>query len=154
MRASRYNQRATLLLIAGPSGSGKAALAKALEERLFAGGRMVYFLGISNSLLGDSDVADFGQRDEYLRRVGEISHLFTDAGLILITAISDLDDYELDVIETLNSPSDLLVVGVGDNRFARRRPDLQIESAADIPAAIRMIQDMLQSRNYLPEYYL
>lgn len=153
-RASRYNQRATLLLITGPSGGGKAALAKALEAQLFEGGRMVYYLGISNSLLGDSDVVDFGERDEYLRRVGEVSHLFTDAGLILITAISDLDDYELEIIQTLNSPNDLVVIGVGEHGFTRRRPDLQLPASGDSEQAIREIQALLQSKNYLPEYYL
>ncbi len=153
-RASRYNQRATLLLIAGPAGCGKAALAKALEEQLFAGGKMAYYLGISNSLLGDDDVKDTGQRDEYLRRVGEISHLMTDAGLILIAAISELDDYELEIIQTLSSPGDVLVVSVGQQQLSRRVADLHLGDAADLQAAAGEIQRLLQARRYLPEYYL
>ncbi len=153
-RASRYNQRATLLLITGPAGAGKAALAKALEERLFAGGKLAYYLGISNSLLDGGDAGDSGHRDEYIRRVGELAHVFTDAGLILITAVSDVDDYELDIIQTLGSPADLLVVSVGEKRLSRRQADLHLPSAADVPAAAKEIQTMLQTKNYLPEYYL
>jgi bifunctional enzyme CysN/CysC len=153
-RSARYNQRATLLLLDGAAGAGKGALAKALEETLFERGKLAYYLGMSNSLLGDSDIRDSGERDEYLRRLGEISHLFTDAGLILITAVSDLDDYELEIIQTLNSPNDLLVVSIGESRLSRRQPDLQLASASQVATAIGEIQALLQSRNYLPEYYL
>jgi bifunctional enzyme CysN/CysC len=160
-RSSRYNQRATLVLIAGPAGAGKADLAKQFEEQLFRSGRMVYYLGLSNSLLGvDSDlelgraeaVVPREERDECLRRLGEVSHMFTDAGLILIATISDLDDFDLDVIETLNKPGDLLVVNVGESRLTRRRPDLQLDSVADVGLAIRQVQALLQKKNYLPEY--
>jgi bifunctional enzyme CysN/CysC len=153
-RSVKYNQRATLLLLDGAAGTGKAAIAKTLEEKLFEQGRLAYYLGVSNSLLGDSDVKGSGQRDEYLRRLGEISHLFTDAGLILITTVSDLDDYELEIIQTLNGPNDLVVVSIGESRLSRRQPDLQLAAAPETAAAIGEIQTLLQSRNYLPEYYL
>jgi bifunctional enzyme CysN/CysC len=168
-RSSRYNQRATVVLITGPAGAGKAALAKRLEERLFSGGRLAYFLGVSNSLLGinvDGQASELDDRDEYLRRLGEVSHLFTDAGLILIASVSDLDDDELDIIATLNQPNDMLIVAVGEAGLSRRAADLQLpaiapaeesdsagpDSAPD--SACLAIQELLQSRRYLPEYYL
>ena len=155
-RASRYAQRSTLVLITGPAGTGKTALAKALEESLFNSGRQVYYLGLSNSLLGiDSDLRDSAaERDEHLRRLGEISHLFTDAGQILVTTVSDLDDHELEIIDTLNRPGDLLVVNVGENRFAQRKSDLDLSPQAPTEEAVRAVQQLLVSRNYLPEYYL
>lgn len=153
MRAGRYNQRSALVLIAGPQGVGKRDLAEALEEYLFNCGRMVYFLGMSNSLLGiDADLQAFGERDEYIRRLGEMAHLFTDAGMIFITAVSDLDDHELDVIDTLNRPNELVVVNVGPSRFTRRRPDLQID-AVDVKS-LQKIHTLLQNKQYLIEYYL
>jgi bifunctional enzyme CysN/CysC len=157
VRASRLAQRSTLVLITGPVGAGKAALAKALEEALFASGRQVYYLGLSNSLLGiDSDLreASLVERDEHLRRLGEISHLFTDAGLILITTVSDLDDHELEIIDTLNQPGDLLVVNVGDSRFTRRKSDLELSPLTHVDEAKRAVHQLLVSRSYLPEYYL
>jgi len=157
VRASRYSQRSTLVLITGPVGAGKAKVAKALEEAIFHAGRQVYYLGLSNSLLGiDSDLRETAavERDEHLRRLGEISHLFTDAGQILITTVSDLDDHELGIIDTLNRPGDLLVVNVGESRFTHRKCDLELNPLTSVGEAVRAIQQLLVSRNYLPEYYL
>ena len=151
-RRSRYNQRATLLLLTGREGTRKAELAKRLEERLFQDGRMVYYLGLSNSLLGDSEVKD--QRDEYLRRLGEIGHLFTDAGLILIATVTDLDDGEMDVIRTLNAPGDLLVVNIGDSALHRHKADLTLQVGGDLAQAAIDVERLLQGKHYLPEYYL
>lgn len=153
MRAGRYGQRSALVLITGPAETGKGSLGRALETHLFNSGRYVYYLGISNSLLGiDADIKDVGERDEYLRRLGEISHLFTNAGVILITAISDLDDYELEMIETLNQPNECVVINVGENRFTRKKVDLEVTDATDRDAALRKIKQLLQSKAYLIEY--
>jgi bifunctional enzyme CysN/CysC len=153
MRGGRYNQRAAAVVIAGPPGVGKVDLAKALEEYLFNCGRLVYFLGVSNSLLGiDADIQAFGERDEYLRRLGEVAHLFTDAGAIFITTVSDLDDHELDLIDALNQPNELVVINVGASRFTRRQPDLQLDQVTI--GALREIHGLLQARNYIIEYHL
>ena len=99
-----------------------------MEEYLFQSGRYVYYLGVANNLLGiNSDMNKYGDRDEQLRRLGEVSHMFTDAGLILITSISDLEDYELDMIERLNQPYQCVVVSVGTSRLNRRREDLSLQ---------------------------
>ena len=95
-----------------------------------------------------------GDRDEYIRRLGEVSHLFTDAGLILITTVSDMDDYELDAIDTLNQPNDLLIVNVGASRFNHRKVDLEVSEETDPKAAVAQVKELLHNRNYLIEYYL
>jgi bifunctional enzyme CysN/CysC len=155
MRAQRYNQRSTLVLITGPADVGKKNLARALEEDLFNSGRSVYYLGLSNSLLGiDTDIEESTDRDEYLRRLGEMSHLFTDAGLILITAISGLDDYELEMINMLNQPNDCRVVNVGESHFAKSAVDLQLDDISDMAAAVAKIKALLAAKKYLIEYYL
>ncbi len=155
MRKGRYNQRSTLVLICGHAGVGKERLAKALEEDLFGDGRFVYYLGLSNSLLGmEISGGGTGERDEYLRRLGETSHMFTDAGLILITTVSDLDDYELEMINTLNHPNDCLVINVGQNQFTKAKVDLQVDDLTEQAGQIKQIKELLQSKNYLIEYYL
>ena len=154
LRAGRYSQRAAMVLICGPDGGGIRELAKAVEEYLFHCGRMVYYLGVSSTMLGiDSDLKTLGpQRSEYLRRLGEIAHMFTDAGVIFITTVADLDDYELDVIDTLNQPNELVVINVGENRFSRRRPDMVLDRI-DV-RSLQRIHELLQSKKYILEYHL
>jgi len=155
IRAGRYGQRSATVIITGSAETGKVELAKALEAHLFNCGRFVYYLGLSNSLLGvDSDIQDTGDRDEHLRRLGEISHVFTDAGVILITTVSDLDDYELEMIETLNQPNECVIVNIGENRFNKRKVDLQTDNIEDKYGAILQIKELLQSKNYLIEYFV
>ena len=155
MRAHRNNQRSTLVLISGPAGMEKNHLAKALEEDLFNSGRSVYYLGLSDSLLGiDTNIDDGGDRDEYLRRLGEMSHLFTDAGLILITTVSGLDDYELEMINLLNQPNDCRVINIGANHFSKSTVDLQLDDLDDLKDAVTKIKTLLAAKKYLIEYYL
>lgn len=155
MRTGQYNQRSTLILICGAEGTNQAELAKALEENLFNSGRMVYYLGVSQSLLGlGVDIKAMGERDEYLRRLAEVAHLFTNAGLIFITTVSDLDEYELEMIEKINEPNDCLVVNIGENRFSQHRADLEIDSDADAERVIEEVKGLLARKNYFMEYYL
>ncbi|MDD5135036.1 MAG: adenylyl-sulfate kinase, partial [Phycisphaerae bacterium] len=157
VRTGRYNQRSTLVLICGSAQVDKENLAKALEENLFNDGRFVYYLGLSNSLLGidaGMDISESGERDEYIRQLGEISHLFTDAGMILITTVSDIDDYELETINTLNKPNDCRVINIGPNLFSRTNVDLQIDSLNDVTDAVNRIKQLLTTKKYLIEYYL
>ncbi len=156
LRIGTYHQRSTFILIAGPAGGRQEELAKALEEHLFQQKRLVYFLGMSSVLRGiDSDIVRREERDEYLRRLGEIAYLFTDAGLIFITTVQDADDYEIDALELLNKPNDFLVVNVGENRLNRRKPDLQLDYVdEDNEDTHHRITDLLEERSYLIEYYL
>ncbi len=155
LRQSRIDQQSTLVIISGPAGIGKSEIAQLLEEKLFDAGKQVYYLGLQNSLLGiDSDLSNENLRDEYIRRLGETSHLFTDAGLILIATVSDLAEYELNVLKTLNQPSDTLVVGLGSKTLSAGLLDLELSSAASTEKAATRVADMLTERRYLPEYYL
>ncbi len=155
MRAQRYRQGATLVLISGNADIDKENLAKLLEEDLFSSDKHVYYLGLSNSLMEiGADIDTASDRDEYLRRLGEISHLFTDAGLILITTVSDPDDYELGIIKQLNQPNDCLVVNIGPGRLSEDRVDLQIDDLENVREAIGRIKTMLSEKKYLLEYYL
>ena len=155
MRATRSGQRSTLVVIAGPAETGKAELARALEEKLFAAGRQAYYLGLNNSLLGiDEDISQGYLRDEYLRRLGEVAHLFTDAGMILITTVSDLDAYELKMLRTLNHPGENLVVGVGAHALGAADVDLKLDVPMIPSEAAIQVAHLLTERHYLPEYYL
>lgn len=153
IRASRYGQRATLILITGQPNTGKIKLAKKLEENLFNSGRMVYYLGVSNNLLNSESQSEW---DEYIQRLGEISHLFTDSGIILITTVSNIDDHEIKIIKTLNHPGDCLVINVGENRLESGCVDLELNAIehSRVADAVAQIKSLLHSRNYCIEYYV
>ena len=87
-RAGRTNHYGAVLWFTGLPGSGKSTLAMALERRLFDLRWQVYTLDGDNVRRGLS--ADLGfsphDREENIRRVGEVAALFADAGAICIVA--------------------------------------------------------------------
>ena len=152
-RASRHGQRPALVVICGPQGGDMESLGRAIEEHLHTCGRLAYYLGLSNQLLGlNIDLNVLGGREEYLRRLGETAHLFTDAGLIVITSIADLDDFELQTIDTLNQPGELVVVNIGEVQLSRRKPDLTLDKAD--PDALSALHSLLQEKQYIQDYQI
>ncbi len=156
LRAQKYRHKSAFIIIAGKIDTGKQRIAKALEEALFNLERYVYFLGISNRLvLGGQDSKDkiLGKYDA-LVRLGELAHLMTDAGLILITSITDIDQYELSMLKKLNAPNRTLVVCVGeDDRFTPESIDLVLVEHEESGLAVKKIVNLLINAVVLdPEY--
>lgn len=87
-RGARSGHRGAVVWLTGLSGAGKSTLALALERRLFDRGWNVYTLDGDNVRTGLS--ADLGfspaDRQENLRRIGEVAALFADAGMVCVTA--------------------------------------------------------------------
>lgn len=88
MRAAQKGQEPMTLWFTGLSGSGKSALANALEKRLLALGKHTMLLDGDNVRMGLCRNLGFTQQDriENIRRVAEVSKLMNDAGLIVLTA--------------------------------------------------------------------
>jgi bifunctional enzyme CysN/CysC len=149
-RAERYSQRAALVVVTGDRRIDRKRLAKALESRLFADGRMAYFLGMGNLLHGvDADVDNRPEhRLEHFRRLGEIAHLMLDAGLILVVSAAEVADDEVQVLKTLLRPERVLAVWLGDGApgFAC---DLVIRDAAKEDAGCDSIKTLLQDRGII-----
>ncbi len=87
-RGDRASTGATVWLT-GLSGSGKSTVAVVLEQLLVGLGRPAYRLDGDNLRLGLN--ADLGftpaDRDENVRRAGEVARLFADAGLVAIVPL-------------------------------------------------------------------
>ncbi len=87
-RARLLGQHGTVVWFTGLSGSGKSTVAHALEKRLLDAGRAAYVLDGDN--VRDRLNRDLGfsaaDREENIRRIGEVAALFADAGLIAIVA--------------------------------------------------------------------
>src|SRR4051812_21117448 len=87
-REQRLGQRGVTVLITGLTGSGKAAIAYALEKRLFDAGRTVAVLYGQNMRQGLCRDLGFtaDERSENLRRSAEVAKVVNDAGLICVCA--------------------------------------------------------------------
>jgi adenylylsulfate kinase len=87
-REQMLGQRGCVVWLTGLSGSGKSTVSRALEERLIADDRLCYVLDGDNLRHGLNSDLGFEAKDrhENIRRVAELSALFVDAGLIVITA--------------------------------------------------------------------
>jgi adenylyl-sulfate kinase len=87
-RAELLGQRGAVVWLTGLSASGKSTIAYALERRLVSAGHAAYVLDGDNVRHGLN--ADLGfspeDRDENIRRVGETTALFAEAGVIVVAA--------------------------------------------------------------------
>ncbi len=87
-RAKQKNQKACVLWFTGLSGSGKSTAANAIEKKLLAMGRHTYILDGDNVRHGLNKDLGFTDVDrvENIRRVAEVSKLFVDAGMIVLSS--------------------------------------------------------------------
>jgi adenylylsulfate kinase len=106
-RAKLLKQTGATLWFTGLSGSGKSTIAVALEQVLIQRGRAAYVLDGDNIRFGlnagpkilmetrgfaEAQAKRFGlafsaeDREENIRRIGEVAHLFADAGLLALTS--------------------------------------------------------------------
>ncbi|MDF1880902.1 adenylyl-sulfate kinase [Sulfurimonas sp. MAG313] len=87
-RSSIKNQKPCVLWFTGLSGSGKSTIANALEIELHNRGKHTYLLDGDTVRLGLNKGLGFSDADriENIRRIAEVSKLFIDAGLIVLTA--------------------------------------------------------------------
>ena len=88
-RRNQANQHQSIVIwFTGLSGSGKSTLAHVLEEKLFNKGCSTYVLDGDNVRHGLNSNLDFSDKDrkENIRRIGEVSKLMCEAGMIVMTA--------------------------------------------------------------------
>ena len=94
-REELLNQQGKLIWFTGLSGSGKSTVASALEKKLHDLGKLTYTLDGDNVRHGLNKDLGFSNEDriENIRRIGEISKLFVDAGIItLATFVSPFNE--------------------------------------------------------------
>lgn len=87
-REQQNGHKSVILWFTGLSGAGKSTLAHALEERLHQQHCRTFVLdgdNVRHGLCGDLGFSD-EDRQENIRRIGEMSKLFIEAGVITLTA--------------------------------------------------------------------
>lgn len=87
-REAQNGHRSVILWFTGLSGAGKSTLAHATEERLHRMGCHTFVFDGDNVRHGLCSDLGFSaeQRQENIRRIGEMSKLFIEAGVIALTA--------------------------------------------------------------------
>jgi len=87
-RQQKNKHKGGLFWFTGFSGSGKSTLAHAVEESLFQKGYNTYVLdgdNVRHGLCADLGFSD-DDRKENIRRISQMSNLFVQAGVIVLTA--------------------------------------------------------------------
>ncbi|MCG3147089.1 MAG: Bifunctional enzyme CysN/CysC [Verrucomicrobiae bacterium] len=87
-REKRNKHKGAIIWLTGLSGAGKSTIATDLERELFTMGLHTYILDGDNIRHGLSANLGFSPEDrqENIRRVGEVAKLLMDAGVLVITA--------------------------------------------------------------------
>ncbi len=104
-RHKNLNQKGVTLWMTGLSGSGKSTVAVALEQVLLQRGKHAYRLDGDNIRHGLNKNLGFSPEDraENIRRIGEVSKLFADAGIITIASFISPYASDRDTVRKLHS---------------------------------------------------
>jgi adenylylsulfate kinase len=96
MRAVNMGQRGATLWLTGLSGSGKSTVAVELERMLLSRGKHAYRLDGDNIRMGLNKNLGFSAEDraENIRRIGEVTKLFADSGMISVASF--ISPYKVD----------------------------------------------------------
>jgi len=114
-RRNQQNQhKSAVLWFTGLSGSGKSTLAHAVEEELYQlGCRTIVLDGdnIRHGLCSDLDFSN-DNRIENIRRIGEVTKLFIESGVITLTAFISPFKADRDKVRLLLSDNDFIEIFV------------------------------------------
>ncbi len=105
-REKKNGHKGTVLWFTGLSGSGKSTIAKHLQKRLFSDGIQTFMLDGDNIRLGLNKDLSFSGPDrlENIRRIAEVAHLFSQAGMIALCSFISPSKKMRDLVRNLNSP--------------------------------------------------
>ena len=113
-RSDIKSQKPYILWFTGLSGSGKSTVANAVESKLLELNKHTYLLDGDNIRMGLNKGLGFSDEDrvENIRRIGEVSKLFVDAGTIVLTAFISPFQKERDAVRELVERGEFIEVFV------------------------------------------
>ncbi|KAH9485325.1 Adenylyl-sulfate kinase [Psilocybe cubensis] len=113
-RKELLGQKGATVWLTGLSASGKSTIACALEQHLLHSKKFTYRLDGDNVRFGLNKDLGFDEksRNENIRRIGEVSKLFTDAGCITVTAFISPYRADRDLARDLHKQSSLPFIEV------------------------------------------
>lgn len=113
-RARALGQKGGTVWFTGLSGSGKSTVAVEVERRLIAAGRAAYRLdgdNVRHGLCGDLGFSA-ADREENIRRIGEVAKLFADAGVVCLASFVSPYRADRDKVRALHEAAGLAFVEV------------------------------------------
>lgn len=113
-RAKALGQKPCAVWLTGLSAAGKSSIASGLQARLFDLGLHCYLLDGDTVRLGLSRDLGYSDTDrqEHIRRVGELARLLVDAGLIVLVALISPFRTERRAVRALFEPDEFIEVFV------------------------------------------
>jgi adenylylsulfate kinase len=111
-RESLNNHKSTILWFTGLSGAGKSTLAHAVEDHLHKTGIRTFVLdgdNIRRGLCKDLGFSD-NDRTENIRRIGEVSKLMLDAGILVLTAFISPFKKDRQIVRELVQKDDFIEI--------------------------------------------
>ena len=108
-RVENMGQRGATFWFTGLSASGKSTIAVAVEQVLLSRGHHAYRLDGDNIRMGLNKNLGFSAEDraENIRRIGEVSKLFADAGVISIASFISPYAADRDAVRALHAENDI-----------------------------------------------
>lgn len=116
-REDRYRMlghKGATVWFTGLSGSGKSTIAVALEQELIKRSKICYRLDGDNVRLGINKNLGFSAEDrsENIRRIGEISKLFVDTGVIALSSFISPYRSDRDIVRELHKQAGMEFIEV------------------------------------------
>jgi adenylylsulfate kinase len=111
-RAELNRHQSKVLWFTGLSGAGKSTIAHAVEEELYQKGFHTFVLdgdNVRHGLCGDLGFSD-ADRVENIRRIGEVSKLFVEAGVLVLTAFISPFRADRDKVRALLNKDDFIEI--------------------------------------------
>lgn len=112
LREKLNGSKSKLLWLTGISGSGKSTIANELEKKLFSMGIRTFILDGDNIRHGLNSDLGFSDADrvENIRRVGEVSKLMLDAGILVISSFISPFASERNMVKSLVAKDDFIEI--------------------------------------------
>lgn len=113
-RKKLKGQKSCVLWFTGLSGAGKSTIANTVDHKLAEKGKHTYLLDGDNIRMGLNKNLGFSAEDraENIRRIGEVAKLFSDAGVITLTAFISPYRADRDAVRALLADGEFVEVYV------------------------------------------
>jgi len=180
-RSAMKEQKPCILWFTGLSGSGKSTIANAVEVKLAQLKKHTYLLDGDNVRHGLNKDLGFSDLDrvENIRRIGEVSNLFADAGMIVLSAFISPFREDREIVRTLAKEGEFIEVfidtplevceqrdpkglyvkarkgeipdftGISSPYEAPEKPEIHIKGEPSIEESAQIIVNYLHDKNYV-----